>query len=634
MVLQQNADIKIWGFANAGQKISVEFANKKIDTKANTNGYWIANLGEMKADATGQKLIVAAGDETITIKDILIGEVWLCSGQSNMDWGINKIAHKDEEIAQGNLPTVRLFYVPRKSNIEVQKNIDSRWQICSSEVLTSIHDGYGGFSAVAYVFGKELHKRLNVPVGLIQSAWGGSAIETWTYPQSFAKFDKLQFISDYINSSLPTSNAYKQKVSGQIEYMKKWIADSEDALKQNKAIANLEAFNPNIEHGSKKYYGLYNAMIAPLTPFAIKGTIWYQGEQNVVEHMMYLEKMKALIAGWREAFENKDMPFYFVQIAPYEYKQSPTCLPELWEAQTAALEIPNTGMVVINDVATTNNIHPPEKRTVGKRLANIAFAKTYNLDDIVCYGPMYKSMKIENDKIRLYFDHVGKGLVSRDGKKLNCFEISAEDEKFFSAIAVIDDGTVVVSSDKVKNPAIVRFAWNNLALPNLMNKDGLPASGFRTNRDNYKLPEGKNIAIGKSYISSDKNSHGWDGGLTDGDWSQNKENCFATDKSDKFPKEVVVNLENIYTINGIIIGTPAFGSTKTVKITLSLDGENYTQVGLVKFPQNIAQKKKLDCNGQNAKFVRLTYTDHYDKKVEYDLRYMFTTELEVYGRKK
>jgi sialate O-acetylesterase len=191
-----------------------------------------------------------------------------------------------------------------------------------------------------------------------------------------------------------------------------------------------------------------------------------------------------------------------------------------------------------------------------------------------------------------------------------------------------------VSSDKVKKPAIVRFAWSNIALPNLMNKDGLPASGFRTNRDNYKLPEGKNIALGKSYISSDKNRHGWDGGLTDGNWNQSKENCFATNESDKFPKEVVVNLKNIYTINGIIIGTPAFGSTKTVKITLSLDGKNYTQVGTVKFSQDIAQKKKLDCNGQNAKFVKLTYTDYYDKKVKYDPRFMFTTEVEVYGCKR
>ncbi len=230
--------------------------------------------------------------------------------------------------------------------------------------------------------------------------------------------------------------------------------------------------------------GLYNGMIHPLVPFAIRGAIWYQGEANRGDGAKYTEMMKALIGGWREAWGEGDFPLYFVQIAPFSNSKyySKDQLPFLWEAQTAAMAIPNTGMIVTTDIGNLDDIHPKNKQAVGRRLALWALARTYGQDNLVCSGPLYKSMTVERDKVRLSFDYVGGGLASRDGKALSWFEIAGEDRKFVPAHATIDGETVVVSSDKVAAPVAVRFGWDNLAEPNLTNKEGLPASPFRTDR--------------------------------------------------------------------------------------------------------------------------------------------------------
>ena len=225
-------------------------------------------------------------------------------------------------------------------------------------------------------------------------------------------------------------------------------------------------------------------MVNPLVPFAIRGAIWYQGEANISDGAIYHEKMKALISGWRKVWGQGDFPFYFVQLAPYKYRRAdPQYLPRIWEAQTATLSVPNTGMAVTVDIGNPKNIHPRNKRDVGKRLALWALSKTYGQKDIVYSGPLYKSMSIEGDKIRIRFDHVGGGLASRDAKPLNWFEISGKDMKFVKAKAKIDGETLVVSSETVAMPVAVRFAWFQTAKPNLMNKEGLPASPFRTYRD-------------------------------------------------------------------------------------------------------------------------------------------------------
>jgi sialate O-acetylesterase len=284
-----------------------------------------------------------------------------------------------------------------------------------------------------------------VPIGLIGSNWGGTRIEPWTPPVGFQMVPALKDIADNL-SQFPSKNP-----------------------------------DGKVNHQSP--LALYNGMIHPLLPYAVRGAIWYQGESNNGEGMLYHEKMKALIQGWRKVWNNESMPFYFVQLAPFRYGGDPTRLPGIWEAQTATLSVPHTGMAVTVDISNVADIHPRNKQDVGKRLALWALAKDYGKEGIVYSGPLYKSMKVEGNKIRLGFDHVGGGLVSRDGKPLSCFTIAGEDKNLVEAKAEIDGDAVVVSADAVAQPVAVRFGWHQEAEPNLSNKDGLPASPFRT--DNW-----------------------------------------------------------------------------------------------------------------------------------------------------
>jgi sialate O-acetylesterase len=295
--------------------------------------------------------------------------------------------------------------------------------------------------------GRELHRELNVPVGLIADSWGGSRIEPWTPVEGFDLVPSQQ------------ENAKKIRENG-----------------------------PKMEHGSGKLIGLYNAMIHPIVPYAIRGAVWYQGESNNGEGMLYLDRMKALVGGWRAVWKQGDFPFYHVQIAPYNYSRkgpevdrNTTALAELWEAQTeSAKQIPHTGMAVINDVGELNDIHPKNKQEVGHRLALIALAKDYGRKDLVYSGPVFTGHAVEGNRIRLKFDSVGGGLASRDGKPLNWFEVAGADGKFVAANAAIDGKDVVVSAAGVAEPKAARFAFSQLAEPNLMNKEGLPAGAFRT----------------------------------------------------------------------------------------------------------------------------------------------------------
>ena len=289
-----------------------------------------------------------------------------------------------------------------------------------------------------------MQQQLDVPVGLIGSNWGGTRIEPWTPPVGFQQVPALKEIADNLDK-FPAKNA-----------------------------------DGKINHQSP--LALYNGMIAPLVPYGIRGALWYQGESNNGEAMLYFEKKKALIAGWRSIWNKPDLPFYFVQLAPFRYGGDPKNLAGIWEAQTATLSIPNTGMAVTVDISNLTDIHPKNKQDVGKRLALWALAQLYGKSDLVYSGPLYKSMAVEGNKIRLSFDHVGGGLVSRDGKPLNWFTIAGEDKNFVEAKAVIDGDSVVVSADSVANPVAVRFGWTQEAEPNLSNKAGLPASPFRTDK--------------------------------------------------------------------------------------------------------------------------------------------------------
>ncbi|MGA2616416.1 MAG: sialate O-acetylesterase [Thermoguttaceae bacterium] len=410
MVLQRERPLPIWGWAAPGEEVTVRLDDATVAAKADPQGDWKVVLPAVKADGKAHCLTVS-GKNKIELDDILVGDVWIGSGQSNMEMGIGACDKAKEEIPAANCPQMRLMLVPKVQVAAPAKDVKADWVVCSPKTVAA--GGWGGFSAALYYFGQRLHKELDVPMGLIDSSWGGSPIEPWT-------------------------------ISG------------------------------------GKGGGMYNGMIAPLEPLAIRGAIWYQGESNCGNGLKYYDKMKALIEGWRKVW-GYDFPFYFVQIAPFA-GYGPGSLPPLWEAQVASLKIPGTGMAVTTDIVENiKDIHPRDKVDVGNRLALWALAKEYGKKDLVYSGPLYKSMQVAGSKLRLSFAQVGGGLKSRDGKPLSEFEIAAADGKFVAAQATIDGQTVVVEAQAVAAPTQARFGWRNQANPNLANKEGLPASPFQTN---------------------------------------------------------------------------------------------------------------------------------------------------------
>ncbi|MBA4387323.1 MAG: 9-O-acetylesterase [Verrucomicrobia bacterium] len=470
MVLQRDAQVQVWGWAHPDAEITVKIAGQECRTKANGRGKWSLKLDAVKAGGP-HEMVVSAGNESVTFKNVLIGEVWVCSGQSNMQFTLGSAANSKEAIADAQYPQIRHITVSTvNSRIPLDDLVLSApWTVCDPKTA-------GSFTAVGYFFGRELHKNLQVPVGLIHSSWGGTMIEPWTPPAGFASVSNFEAVAKDV---VKTEVQCRKDVAAMLDRIDAW------SLATRKAIAEGEPL-PLAPNTSSLYQGggasgIYNAMISPLLPFTIRGAIWYQGESNLGNGLLYRKRMEALIAGWRKVWGLGDFPFYFVQIAPYKYNAAqPQQLPLLWQAQTASLEIPNTGMAVITDVGEANDIHPKKKQEVGTRLALWALAKTYAKDNVVYSGPLYKSMAIEDGKIRISFNHVGGGLVARDGKPLDWFEIAGDDKKFSQARAEVDGETVVVSSEQVAKPVAVRFGWNNIAMPNLTNKEGLPASPFKT----------------------------------------------------------------------------------------------------------------------------------------------------------
>ena len=437
MVLQREQPIAVWGWEDAGKEVTVTLGDAKATAKADESGKWTVKLPALKTG--GPLTLTVAGTSTVTLTDVLIGEVWLCSGQSNMEWTVGGVNNAQEEIAAAKFPQIRHIKINQLPAATPQADVKSAgWKVCAPDTVA-------GFTAAGYFFARHLNQTLNVPIGLIGSNWGGTLIEPWTPPCGFQQVPALkQDFADKL-SSFPAKNG-----------------------------------NGNVNHQSP--LALYNGMIHGLVPYGIRGAIWYQGESNNGQGMLYFEKQKALIAGWRCVWKNPDLAFYFVQLAPYRYGGDPTRLAGIWEAQTATLAVPHTGMAVTVDIGNTRDIHPRNKQDVGKRLALWALAKDYGQPNIVYSGPLYKSMKVDGGKVTLAFDHVGGGLVARDGKPLTHFAVAGEDKKFVEAKATIDGAGVVVEAAGVAQPVAVRFGWHEEAEPNLSNKDGLPASPFRTDK--------------------------------------------------------------------------------------------------------------------------------------------------------
>lgn len=609
MVLQRQAQCSLWGWADPGEKINVKaswqwFFGKS--TTADSDGKWKVSIKTPKAG--GPHTITIKAANTITLEDILIGEVWICSGQSNMEMGMTMINNAAEEVAQANYPDIRLFDVTHAISAQPRKDVIGNWVQCSPEAAKT-HGTWGGFSATAYYFGRKLHKELNIPIGLIATTWGGTPAQSWT------SSEMLLTMPDFADQvkGLSSNDAMKNVIQKYEKAMKtidpgtneKWFRPQLDdstwktidlpSLFENTEIGNfngivwyrknidipddiagkdmtislgpiddldvtyfndtkiggMNIWNQNrnykipgelvrsgtniiavrahdtggpggfagtapqmyLQAGDKKIplagkwrykvsvnqrnipqkpvttpdgvnhktpTSLYNGMIHPLTPLTIRGAIWYQGESNAIAPKQYQTLFPNMIKSWRNAWNLGDFPFYYVQIAPYNYGKTNSAF--LREAQLMTLSTPNVGMAVTMDISNIYDIHPKNKLDVGERLALWALAKDYGQKNLVYSGPVYKSMKIEGDKIRLTFDYTGSGLIAKDGP-LSHFTIAGADKKFVPATATIEDDTIVVSSNKVPTPKAVRFAFTNKDEPNMANKEGLPASSFRT--DNW-----------------------------------------------------------------------------------------------------------------------------------------------------
>ena len=434
MVLQQQAQVAVWGWADANEEVTVTLGETKATAKAGADGKWLTKI--QTPTAGGPHTLTVKGKNEIALKDVLVGEVWIASGQSNMEWPVKASINAADEAKTANFPQIRMIKVDHAATDQPQDDIPTLgWKVCTPENVPD-------FSAAGYFFARHLHNELKVPVGIINTSWGGTICETWTSAEALAAEPELKPLVD--------------------------------------RPVNLDPSKPPAQQNPNQRSVLYNGMLKPLVPFGIRGAIWYQGESNVGRAVQYRKLFPTMIADWRKQFGQGDFPFLFVQLAPYNYGPPHLALAELWDAQVKSLSVPSTGMCVTWDIGDVNDIHPKNKQDVGKRLALWALANTYGKSDVVYSGPLYESMAVEGNKIRIKFKHAAGGLASKEDKPLTHFQIAGEDQKFVDAKATIDGETVVVESDQVAAPKAVRFAWHGLAEPNLFNKTGLPASPFRT----------------------------------------------------------------------------------------------------------------------------------------------------------
>ncbi len=448
MVLQQGKKVTIWGKADPGEPVTVKFGKQTKRTQAEADGKWLIRLDELKASARPAEMIISGSKTSITLKNILVGEVWLASGQSNMEYSMNNHLHYVRPERGEKEYLSQVFYGEHDSRIRIlhvkkdlkQEDLPTEgWQMPDTTSLAAM-------SAAAYFFARTLLEELDIPIGVIASSWGGTPIENWTPEEA------------YLSSSV-----------------------------FRKEIENHSLYGTRLGHRFEK-------MILPMVPYTLKGFLWYQGEPNLTlgDRDIYTEKQKLLVHSWRELWQDETLPFYYAQIAPHTYSQRRKdkiahtwqALPEFWEAQTRCLEeIPYTGMIVTTDlVDKVSDIHPPYKWMVGERFARLALAHQYGKEDLVYSGPLFRTMVVEGEKAILEFDHIGSGLITSDGKAPNWFQIAGKDGHFQKADAVIQGDKIIVTSQRVKEPVEVRFAWDEVAMPNLCNKEGLPAVPFRTGR--------------------------------------------------------------------------------------------------------------------------------------------------------
>lgn len=474
MVLQRNAEVRIWGEGEPSKKVAIDFQGKHAEADANRQGKWMISLQGLKAGGPF-KLYLSQNKDTLVLKDVVVGEVWLAGGQSNMQFRLDQEKNGTKHIEEANNGNIRYLFVPQKY-YEGHKIKDSImvWRKAVGKSAKRI-------SAVAYFFAKELQEKLNVPVGIICDYKGGTPAEAWMNPAVLNGNPELKSILKRYERAQQKykkqGTTYEQLYAEYKKAMKTYRAEVKNGNKNVKRPAE-----PMGKYNYKHPGGLYKTMLIPIEPFTVRGTIWYQGEANAARAEQYKTLFPTLIGEWRNEFKNPDMPFFFVQLTNYDHPAyNRPAWAELREAQLETWKnTPNTAMVVTLDCGEKDNLHPTYKEPIGHRLACCALNLVYNDKNVVYSGPIYEKADIADGKITLHFNFTESGLTC-NGDKLKGFEICGSDGKYVEADAKIIGNTIVVSSKKVPDPKAVRYGWANYTDANLFNKDGFPASPFRTN---------------------------------------------------------------------------------------------------------------------------------------------------------
>ncbi|MBX3434322.1 MAG: sialate O-acetylesterase [Pirellulales bacterium] len=431
MVLQRDSPAPVWGWSTPGATIGVSLGEKRLEAIADESGRWQVDLGPLSASDKPQSLSIRCGEETLSVADVLVGEVWLASGQSNMEWPLKLAKDPEQEAAAADWPAIRLLKIPHVTAETLQETVaNAGWNVCTPASAPE-------FSAIGYFFARELHQELNVPVGILSVNWGGTMMEAWTSREALA-------------------------ATGTFAPIVKSLAPADDLTPEQRGTPN----RPGV---------LINGMLAPMIPYGIRGAIWYQGESNAGRASQYRELSELMIADWRVRWDQGDFPFLFVQLAGWE--PGGASWPYLREAQTQTLEVPETGMAVAIDIGDQQDIHPKNKQEVGRRLALIALANTYDRD-VEFSGPLYRDIEIDGGAVTVSFDHAAG--LKHEGDALRGFQLAGADGNFKPATAKIAGDAVVLSAEGVREPVAVRYNWAAYPNGNLQNEAGLPAVPFRT----------------------------------------------------------------------------------------------------------------------------------------------------------
>lgn len=641
MVLQRDQPIRVYGTGADGTKVTVNLDGETASAIVES-GEWSVSLPAMEAG--GPHVLVIEGEKVITLKNVMVGDVWLCTGQSNMAGTLASYmssSYKDyqhlyEGLPEAN-PMIRLFKLKQSGADSPQRDVvtnekfGSAWRLCDDESARL-------FSATGYLFGRALQPEIDVPVGLIYATLGGTKAESWVAKEVLKSRPEFKNILDDYEVAVANfpqnEEAYEQRLED-------WRAMPPA---ERRGVRMPQA--PMGPQHPKRPSGLFNYMIAPLQKFPVAGAIWYQGEGNSGRPEQYQKLFPDLITSWREQWGQGDFPFLFVQLAAFKnYNPAPedTDWARLREAQTMTLSLPGAGMATIIDAGHQTNIHPPDKPTVGKRLAAQALKVAYG-KNVVASGPMFREFTVEGNKATVAFDDVGGGLttlaVETDGLSVPAdevagFTVCGADEIFHRATAEISGkDQVVVSSPEVERPVAVRYAWANFPRCNLYNKEGFPAVPFRT--DTFaRLGTGtvSGIGVGKDHVCNQPIQNGKWGGLTDGQLGDTNQSAWASNGSMNFPKHVTVDLEGEYDLKTIKIHNSANGGTKTVEVQTSSDGETFSTVDRVVFENYKMDVFPVDGKKlSSATHVRLVFPDIHETSFQRKANgFVFIRELEIDG---